>query len=142
MKIAVAANKEKISKHFGRSPQFVFVKIVGGKLVKSEVFDNKNHEPKTIVELFEAKGVQRIICEGINDKAIKLFEKSGIQVIAGISGNVEDAINALIKGELIASLKSPCKPGDGKGYGVEKSLCQQQALKYNQKKDGEHNAER
>ncbi|MCG8569738.1 MAG: hypothetical protein MJB14_06335, partial [Spirochaetes bacterium] len=49
-------------------------------------------------------------------------DQYNIKHYLGISGRVEDIIEKLISDTLISG-ESLCKPGNGKGYGVDKSEC-------------------
>jgi len=45
-----------------------------------------------------------------------------MDAIIGVSGKVSDVIGGLIEGTLVGG-ESLCRPGVGKGYGMEKSIC-------------------
>ena len=55
-------------------------------------------------------------------RAQQFFDEYGIETIVGISGSVEEAIEKIVKG-MLQSEESLCSPGAGKGYGVEKNVC-------------------
>ena len=55
-------------------------------------------------------------------KAQELFNQYQIEQIVGVSGKIDDIINQLINGTL-AGGESFCKPGAGKGYGLDKTEC-------------------
>jgi predicted Fe-Mo cluster-binding NifX family protein len=55
-------------------------------------------------------------------RAVQLFNELKMEAIAGIEGKVVDTIERFIKGALVGG-DSVCQPGAGKGYGVEKSMC-------------------
>lgn len=123
MKIAISVDCNSVSAHFGRCPGFLIADIQGGKLIKSERIPNPGHEPGVIPKFLHSKGVQRIICGGIGARATELFNSYGIQVIAGVTGDVNDTLESFKKGTLIANGESLCVPGEGRGYGVDKAVC-------------------
>jgi hypothetical protein len=51
-----------------------------------------------------------------------LFAEKNIQFILGVTEKVDEVVDKLCKGELEGG-ESLCKPGVGKGYGVEKDEC-------------------
>jgi predicted Fe-Mo cluster-binding NifX family protein len=55
-------------------------------------------------------------------RATSFFEEFGIETIVGISGKIDDVIEQLKKGTLKGG-ESLCKPGSGKGYGLDKTEC-------------------
>ncbi|HYE82218.1 MAG TPA: hypothetical protein VEG39_08630 [Clostridia bacterium] len=59
---------------------------------------------------------------GHGARASTLFEDLGIQVIAGVNGSIDEVIQKLEKGALKGG-ESLCTPGAGRGYGVEKTVC-------------------
>ena len=58
----------------------------------------------------------------MGQRASMLFAEQGIETMVGISGNVDDVIKSAIKGTLKGG-QSLCKPGAGKGYGLDKTEC-------------------
>lgn len=46
----------------------------------------------------------------------------GIKVIMGVTGKIEDVLEKMKKGELEGG-ESLCKLCSGKGYGIEKKVC-------------------
>jgi predicted Fe-Mo cluster-binding NifX family protein len=122
MRVAISTDGEFVSAHFGRCPSFTIVDIENGKVTRKEVVNNPGHHPGYIPQFLHQKGVTCIICGGMGMRATGFFEELGIQTIVGISGKINDAIKELLKGTLEGG-ESLCKPGAGKGYGIEKSKC-------------------
>jgi len=122
LKIAISTDGDFVSAHFGRCPEFTIVDIKDGKVEKTETVQNPGHQPGYIPQFLHQKGVICIICGGMGMRATGFFEELGIQTIVGISGKIDDVIKKLSKGTLEGG-ESLCKPGSGKGYGIEKSEC-------------------
>ncbi|HBE04355.1 MAG: dinitrogenase iron-molybdenum cofactor [Spirochaetes bacterium GWF1_41_5] len=122
MKAAISTDGNYVSAHFGRCPTFTIVDINDGKIVKKEELANPGHEPGYIPDFLNEKSVNCIIAGGMGMRAQELFSQFNIQAIMGVSGKIDDVIKQLINGELKGG-ESLCKPGDGKGYGVEKTEC-------------------
>ena len=55
-------------------------------------------------------------------RAQDLFAEKQITPIVGVTGKVTEAIEKFAQGKLEAG-ESSCKPGVGKGYGLEKEEC-------------------
>ena len=122
MKIAISTEGDFVSAHFGRCPSFTIVEIDGNKLVNMNVIDNPGHHPGFLPEFLHSKGVEYIVAGGMGMRAVELFAETGIKTILGVSGEVEEVVDQLLKGTLKGG-ESLCQPGAGKGYGVEKTEC-------------------
>lgn len=122
MRCAIATDGASVSAHFGRCPSFTIVDIDGKKVTGREVLANPGHEPGLIPQLLHTKGVECIVAGGMGMRASDLFASFGITAIVGIDGAVEDVIAQLAKGTLRGG-ESLCKPGAGKGYGLDKTVC-------------------
>ena len=122
MKVAISTDNNYVSAHFGRCPHFTIVQIDGQKIVEKETIDNPGHQPAFLPEYLSDLGVNCIIAGGMGRRATALFSEKGIQTIVGVSGSIDEVIEKLVQGTLKGG-ESLCKPGSGKGYGIEKSEC-------------------
>lgn len=122
MKVAISTDRGVVSAHFGRCPSFTVLDIDEGKVTGQEEIENPGHEPGFLPAYFNQLGVHVIIAGGMGARATLLFEQSGIKTILGVGGQVQSVVARLLKGELKGG-ESLCKPGQGKGYGVEKTEC-------------------
>ena len=124
MRVAISTEGEFVSAHFGRCPSFTIVDIENDKVTKKEIVDNPGHQPGFIPQFLHEKGVECIIAGGMGMRATGFFNEFAIQAIVGVSGKVDEVIEKLQKGTLEGG-ESLCKPGLGKGYGIEKTECDQ-----------------
>lgn len=122
MKIAISTDNNYVSAHFGRCPHFTIVEIEGEKILSKETVDNPGHQPAFLPQFLSDLGVNCIIAGGMGLRATALFAEKGIQTIVGVSCPIDEVIDKLVKGTLEGG-ESLCKPGSGKGYGIEKSEC-------------------
>jgi len=122
MRVAISTDGELVSAHFGRCPSFTIVDIEKDKVLKKELVDNPGHQPGFIPQFLHEKGVNCIVAGGMGMRATGFFEELGIQALVGISGKIDEVIEKLLKGTLQGG-ESLCKPGSGRGYGLEKSEC-------------------
>ena len=119
MKIAIATDSGNVSEHFGRCLEFTIVEIENKRVIKKEIIKNPGHATGFLPKFFKERKVDYIITGGAGFRAQQLFEEFGIKLIIGIQGEINDVINNFIKGE-IKQGEDLCKPGKGKGYGIEK----------------------
>ncbi|MDD5454148.1 MAG: NifB/NifX family molybdenum-iron cluster-binding protein [Candidatus Ratteibacteria bacterium] len=122
MRVAISTDGDFVSAHFGRCPTFTLVDIVDGKITKRVEVDNPGHEPGFIPQFLHQRGVNCIVAGGMGARASDFFNEFRIQPIVGISGKINEVIEKLQKGILEGS-ESLCKPGAGKGYGLDKTEC-------------------
>ena len=119
MKIAISTDSGMVSQHFGRCPEFTIIEIIKNKLIKKEIIKNPGHKTGFLPKYFNEQGIKCVIAGGAGFRAQQFFNEFGVQLIVGIQGKVDDVIDKLLKGK-IKSKESLCKPGKGKGYGIEK----------------------
>ena len=122
MKIAISTDEENISPHFGRCPKFTILEIKDNELVSKETINNPGHGPGFLPQFLGERGIDYIVSGGMGARAKELFEKENIKTILGIEGKVDDIIDRILKGTLKGG-ENICKPGSGKGYGIEKTEC-------------------
>ncbi|MDD5259014.1 MAG: NifB/NifX family molybdenum-iron cluster-binding protein [bacterium] len=122
MKIAISTDGEFVSAHFGRCPSFTLIDIEDGKVTKKTTVANPGHQPGAIPQFLHQQGVNCIVAGGMGMRAVSFFEEYGIKTIVGVSGKIDEVIEQLIKGVLKGG-ESLCKPGGGKGYGLDKTEC-------------------
>ncbi len=122
MKIAISTDGNFVSEHFGRCPVFTLVDIKAGKLVGTMILENPGHQPGAIPKYLHKKRVNCIVAGGMGMRARGFFGEVGIQAILGVTGRIDDVIRSLLNGTLKGG-ESLCKPGAGKGYGLDKSGC-------------------
>ncbi|MGC8977400.1 MAG: NifB/NifX family molybdenum-iron cluster-binding protein [Candidatus Ratteibacteria bacterium] len=122
MRIAIASDGNFVSAHFGRCPSYTIVDIENGKVIKKEVIENPGHKAGFIPQFLHQLGVECIICGGMGMRAKDYFDEYGIQTIVGINGSIDETIEKFLNNTLKGN-ENLCKPGSGKGYGINKSVC-------------------
>jgi len=122
MRIAIATESGQVAAHFGRCPEFTLVDIDDGAVQRREVMANPGHVPGLIPKILNEQGAKVIVAGGMGQRAVMLFDQENIKTVVGVVGPVDGVINQLIDGTLVGG-ESLCKPGAGKGTGLEKSEC-------------------
>ena len=122
MKVAISTDSGYVSAHFGRCPEFTVVEIEDGKIVNRETIPNPGHHPGFLPEFFAGKGVDAVIAGGAGQRAQMLFAQKNIQLILGVSDTIDETLDLMCKGQLKGG-ESLCRPGAGKGYGLDKTEC-------------------
>lgn len=119
MKLAIATDKDFVSEHFGRCPEFTIATIKDNKILEKKIIKNPGHKTGYLPRFFKEQGVKYVITGGIGFKAQQLFKEFNIEIITGVQGKIDEVINSFIKKELTKAANI-CTPGKGKDYGIEK----------------------
>ena len=122
MKIAISTDNGYVSSHFGRCPEFTFVEIEDSKMISGETVVNPGHHPGYLPQFLKDKGINCIIAGGMGMRAQELFKEVDIETMLGIEGKIQDIVKEILDGT-IKNKGNICKPGLGKGYGIEKTEC-------------------
>lgn len=122
MKVAISTDGDSVSAHFGRCPCFTVMEVEDGKVIGREVIDNPGHHPGFLPQFLNKKGVSAIVVGGMGQRAVDLFAEAEIKVVVGISGKISEVVAKLQNGTLEGG-ESLCRPGLGKGYGLDKTEC-------------------
>ena len=124
MKYAIPMSGGGVSAHFGHCEQFALIDVdeENKQILKKEFVKSPSHEPGLLPRWLAEKGVSLIIAGGMGMRATGFFENYGIKTIVGVWGKVDEVIDKLVQGKLEGG-ESLCKPGAGKGYGIDKTVC-------------------
>jgi predicted Fe-Mo cluster-binding NifX family protein len=122
MRISISTDSNQVSAHFGRCPSFTIIDIDNGQVTKRETIDNPGHHPGYLPQFLHEKGVNMIVAGGMGQRARGLFLEQGIETILGIAGSIDEVVEKLTNDTLEGG-ESLCKPGAGKGYGLDKTEC-------------------
>ena len=100
MKIAVTYENGEIFQHFGHTETFKIYDIADGKVVSAEVVDTNGSGHGALAGFLVTHGVDTLICGGIGGGAQNALAQAGIRLFGGVSGNADEAVNALLAGNL------------------------------------------
>ncbi|MEE3357987.1 MAG: NifB/NifX family molybdenum-iron cluster-binding protein, partial [Lachnospiraceae bacterium] len=102
MKIAVPYNNGEIFQHFGKSEEFKIYEVVDGQILSSTIISAEGAGHEALAGVLAQQDVALLICGGMGDGAKSALDAAGIQVISGVSGDVDQAIADFLAGELIS----------------------------------------
>ncbi|MDI6892308.1 MAG: NifB/NifX family molybdenum-iron cluster-binding protein [Actinomycetota bacterium] len=100
LKIAIAVQGSEVSPHFGRCERYLIIEIEGGEVKRQRVIPNPGHRPGFLPGYLAEMGVEAIIAGGMGPRAKDLFAKQGIEVITGVTGELDEALNRFLAGNL------------------------------------------
>ncbi len=112
MRIAVTCEQGMVGQHFGRTEQFKIFDVAEGKIIASQVIDTNGTGHGALAGFLRAAEVEVLICGGIGMGARDALAEVGIQILPGVSGNVDDAVKSYLAGDLSYDPDTVCHHHD------------------------------
>ncbi len=100
MLIATPYENGTICQHFGKAPQFKIYTLDKGNVVESVVVDTVGAGHEAITKFLQGHRIDVVLVGGIGQPALLALSMIGIHVIAGVSGNPDEVVAALLNGTL------------------------------------------
>ncbi len=122
MIIAVPYEKGEIFQHFGKAPKFKLYTVEDGKVVESVVVDTVGAGHAALADFLLNQNANIVIAGGIGNPAIIALSLNGIDVVPGISGDPDKAVQELIAGTLVPG-EAACGCGCGDDHAHEGDTC-------------------
>ena len=103
MKIAVTYDNGNIFQHFGKTEFFKVYEVENNQVISSEVISSNGAGHGALAELLSNQSVDLLICGGIGGGAQTALADAGVEVCSGVQGDVDQAVEAYLKGELVSA---------------------------------------
>ncbi len=103
MRIAVTYEDGQVFQHFGHTENFKIYEVEGKEIKSAEVYGSNGAGHGALAGMLFHSGVDVLICGGLGGGALNALTEAGIQVIAGASGDVDEAVNAYLAGNLVST---------------------------------------
>lgn len=100
MRVAVTYENGQIFQHFGHTEQFKIYDVQEGKIIDSRIVDTKGSGHSALAGMLTALNADVLICGGIGGGARAALAAADIRLYGGVSGNADDAVTALLTGNL------------------------------------------
>lgn len=117
MRIAVTYENGQIFQHFGHTQEFKVYDIEDGKIVASKVVDTNGNGHGALASVLHALNAEVLICGGIGGGAQAALTAAGIKWYGGVSGDADQAVEALLAGKLNYNPNVRCNHHDHHGEG-------------------------
>ncbi len=122
MRIAVTFEKGNVFQHFGHTEQFKLYDVENGGIVKEQVADTNGSGHGALAGFLKEMGVNTLICGGIGMGAKNALADAGIELYGGVTGNADEAVKALLAGNLAFNPDIQCSH-HGNGHHGEGHNC-------------------
>lgn len=100
MRIAIPFYMGNIYQHFGHAPQFKVYEVENHQVLMELVVEIEQQGHDAVAALLRSMDVRAVICGGIGDGSMKALQNAGILFYAGVTGDADAAITALVQGGL------------------------------------------
>lgn len=113
MRLAIATEDGNVAQHFGRCPGFTIVDIEDGKIISKNFIENpghKAHQPGAVPRFLKSQSVDFVGAGGMGPNAVMNLQASGIKVIVGVTGSIDETVEKFLKGSLKGG-ESLCEHG-------------------------------
>lgn len=100
MKIAVTTEGNQVFQHFGKCPTFTIFTIENDAIKGKIAIDASENGHAALAGFLKDSGVDVVICGGIGGGAKQMLSSAGIQLISGIEGSIDSAVNSYLSGNL------------------------------------------
>lgn len=100
MKIAVTFDNNEVFQHFGHTEQFKIYKIEDGVITTTEIVSTNGSGHSAIAQFLADNNVDTVICGGIGGCAKNALAENNIKLYGGVSGNADEAVDALLSNNL------------------------------------------
>ncbi len=119
MKIAVTYENGNIFQHFGHTELFKIFEVENNVVVDSTIVGTNGSGHGALAGVLIANNVNVLICGGIGGGAQMALAEAGIKFYGGVSGNADEAVNALLANSLSYNPDVKCNHHDHEhGEGV------------------------
>lgn len=100
MKIAVSYADGQVFQHFGKTEAFKIYEIQDGQVLGAQVVPTDGNGHEALAQFLAQLDVAAVICGGMGEGAQSALLEAGIQVFSGAQGDADEAIDALLAGQL------------------------------------------
>ena len=108
MKIAVTHDNGTVFQHFGHTEEFKVYEVQDGAVTSSRIVGTQGQGHGALAAFLNALGVDTLICGGIGAGARQALAGAGVRLYGGVKGNADDAVRALLDGNLSWNPDAAC----------------------------------
>jgi Mrp family chromosome partitioning ATPase/predicted Fe-Mo cluster-binding NifX family protein len=100
LRVAIPTDGTNIASQFGKCENFTFFDVENNNIKGKSTISTAGNLHGLLPTFLSVKGVKAVIIDGIGDGAKNNLMKNNIEVISGVSGDIDNAINAYLDGTL------------------------------------------
>ena len=108
MRIAATYENGEIFGHFGHTERFKVYDIEDNQVKLSTVVNTNGSGHGALADILKKLHVDALICGGIGGGAKRALSEANIKLYAGVTGNADAAVDALLSGNLVYNSDATC----------------------------------
>jgi predicted Fe-Mo cluster-binding NifX family protein len=113
MKVAIPLFKDRISPRFDVCQEIWIIELNNGEVINQEKWPMESFNLQQRLDQLTSKGVDKIICGGIDSFCIGQLGNRGIDVIHNVAGEAGEVLNLFMRGVLRPGFYCNGKRGRG-----------------------------
>jgi predicted Fe-Mo cluster-binding NifX family protein len=113
MKVAIPLFQDRISPRFDVCPEIWIIELNNGEVINQERWPMASLTLQQRIYQLTSKGVDKVICGGIDNFSIDHLGNMGIDVIRNVAGDARGVLHLFIRGALRPGLYFNGKRGRG-----------------------------
>lgn len=102
MKIAIPTEGTNVSGHFGKCENFTIYDIENSKVKGKVSVSTAGNQHERLPAYLLSQNVSLVIVGGMGEGARQNLTAKGIDIISGVTGNIDEAVAAFLKGSLVS----------------------------------------
>lgn len=112
MKIAVTYENGQIFQHFGHTETFKVYETENNEIKSESIIPTLDSGHGALAGFLKLNNVDVLICGGIGEGAKNALAQAGIKLYGGVTGSADDAVKALLCGDLEYNPTAHCSHHD------------------------------
>ena len=108
MRIAATYENGEIFGHFGQTERFKVYDIEDNQVKLSTTVSTNGSGHGALADILKKLHVDALICGGIGGGAKRALSEANIKLYAGVTGNADAAVDALLAGNLAYNSEATC----------------------------------
>jgi predicted Fe-Mo cluster-binding NifX family protein len=116
VRVAVATENGAVSEHFGHSRSFTMAEVENKEVRSRSLVTAPEHAPGRLPLFLREQGAEAVITCSMGRKAQTILEHFGVEVLLGVTGEVDEVLERFAAGELVPG-ENGCSHGHGHEHG-------------------------
>lgn len=109
MRIAVTYESGKVFQHFGHTERFKIYDVEDKAVILATTVNTNGSGHGALADILKKLSVEALICGGIGGGAKRALAEAGITLYGGVSGDADEAVEALLAGKLAFDSEATCE---------------------------------
>ncbi|PWJ51894.1 NifB/NifX family molybdenum-iron cluster-binding protein [Faecalicatena contorta] len=113
MRIAVTYENGEVFQHFGHTERFKIYDIEDNKVIVATTVNTNGSGHGALADILKKLNVGTLICGGIGGGAKRALSEANIKLYGGVTGNADEAVEALLAEKLVFDPEATCNHHGG-----------------------------